>query len=165
MNNSLIGDHRSLLENEQLLRDIETRQQSLNRLSRYLSELESQLALIFAASPDIIVFLDSNANILKVSDAVTTILGFTRKDMIGESLWSFFVDSNELKETKKYFNTLQKEKILYPEKRKSLTTKWKTKNGETVRLIWRFAICDDRENQTIGIASDLSCFEGTDCSI
>ena len=58
-------------ENEQILRKIESRQQTLNGLSKYLSELESQLALIFAASPDIIVFLDENSKILKISDAAS----------------------------------------------------------------------------------------------
>ena len=148
-----------LSENEQLLKDIEIRQQSLNRLSQYLSELESQLALIFAASPDIIVFLDPEAVVLKISDAITTILGYTRKDMIGRCLWDFFVDREELKEAKHHFEKLQTEKILYPDDKKVLVTKWKAKNGETARLIWRFAVCDEREHQIIGIASDLSYFE------
>lgn len=148
-----------LSENEQLLKDIETRQQSLNRLSKYLSELESQLALIFAASPDIIVFLDPKAIVLKISDAITTILGFTRKDMLGKCLWDFFIDQEELKEAKHHFEKLQTEKIMYPDSKKALITKWKSKNGEPIQLIWRFAICDERENQIIGIASDLSYFQ------
>ena len=54
-------------QNERLLKGIETRQDNLNTLSKYLSELESQLSLIFAASPDIIVFLDKNSNIVKIT--------------------------------------------------------------------------------------------------
>jgi PAS domain S-box-containing protein len=155
-----------LLENEKLLKDIENRQQSLNRLSKYLSELESQLALIFAASPDIIVFLDSKGFILKASDAITTILGYTRNDVIGQSIWSYFLDTSELEEARSYFNKLQNQKILYPDDRKkSLVTKWKAKSGQKVKLLWRFAVCDERENQTIGIASDFSYFEAYNPSI
>jgi len=59
----------SSYKNEEILKTIENRQRTLNGLSKYLSELESQLALIFAASPDIIVFLDDESKIIKISSA------------------------------------------------------------------------------------------------
>tara|TARA_R110000868_G_scaffold103681_14_gene285382 strand:+ start:1191 stop:1700 length:510 start_codon:yes stop_codon:yes gene_type:complete len=156
---SRFTDTKTSFENEILLKGIEERQTSLQQMSKYLSELESQLALIFSASPDIIVFLDSEAKILKISDAVTTILGYTRADMIGNSLWDFFCSEEDIKKIKKHFDELQDKKIIYPTKKASLVSPWKAKDGSSVRLVWRFAVCDEREHQTIGIASDISYFE------
>ena len=145
------------LENEQILKKIESRQQTLNGLSKYLSELESQLALIFAASPDIIVFLDENSKILKISDAAFTILGYTRNELIGKILWDF-IDPADAAETKARFAELREKKILYFDGHKALINHWITKSGNRVKLMWRFSLCDERENQTVGVASDLTQF-------
>lgn len=145
------------IENEMILKKIENRQQSLNSLSKYLSELESQLALIFAASPDIIVFLDEESRILKISDAAFTILGYTRADLVGKILWDF-IDPEDAAETKARFAELKEKKILYFDGHKALVNHWITKNGNRVKLMWRFSLCDERENQTVGVASDLTQF-------
>lgn len=147
-------------ENEQILKKIESRQQTLNGLSKYLSELESQLALIFASSPDIIVFLDDTSKILKISDAAFTILGYTRNELIGRILWDF-IDPADVEETKTRFAELREKKILYFDGNKALVNHWITKDGNKVKLMWRFSLCDDRENQTIGVASDLTQFGTT----
>lgn len=144
-------------ENEQILKKIESRQQTLNGLSKYLSELESQLALIFAASPDIIVFLDENSKILKISDAAFTILGYTRNELLGRVLWDF-IDPEDVAETKARFDELREKKILYFDGHKAWINHWITKNGNKVKLMWRFSLCDERENQTVGVASDLTQF-------
>ena len=144
-------------ENEKILKSIEDRQQTLNGLSKYLSELESQLALIFAASPDIIVFLDKNSKILKISDAALTILGYTRTELIGKTLWDF-IDPEDAEETRQRFSELKQEKILYFEGHKALVNHWIAKNGSKIKLAWRFSLCDERENQTIGVASDVTQF-------
>ena len=152
-------DTQASAENEVLLKSIIERQSTLKEMSNYLSELESQLALVFSASPDIIVFLNAEAKILKISDAVTTILGYTRTDVIGKHLWEFFETDEDIDKAKKHFVELQTKKIVYPKDRTSLVNSWKTKTGGIVRLVWRFAVCDEREHQTIGIASDISYFE------
>lgn len=144
-------------ENEKILKAIEDRQQTLNGLSKYLSELESQLALIFAASPDIIVFLDKNSKILKISDAALTILGYSRSELIGKSLWDF-IDPEDAEETRQRFSDLKHEKILYFDGHKALVNNWISKSGNKVKLAWRFSLCDERENQTIGVASDVTQF-------
>lgn len=146
----------NLIENAKLLLNIQQRQSKLEQLSKYLSELESQLALIFSASPDIIVFLDSEANIIKISDAVKTVLGYSRKEMIGKSIWDFFVNEQEKELTKKHFQQLLKDRGMYVFKRTPLVTEWIAKNNDRIRLVWRFAIHDNRENQTIGIASKVA---------
>lgn len=145
-----------LEENTRLLSDIQQRQSKLEKLSHYLSELESQLALIFSASPDIIVFLDPTARIIKISNAVRTILGYTREEMIGKSIWDFFLNEQEKELTKKHFQQLLKDRGMYVFKHTPLITEWVAKNGDCVRLIWRFAIHDNRENHTIGIASKVA---------
>ena len=144
-------------ENEKILKNIENRQQTLNGLSKYLSELESQLALIFAASPDIIVFLDDDSKILKISDAAFTILGYTRADLIGKTIWNF-IEPSDSDEMRIKFAELKNKKISYFENQKAFVNHWIAKNGNKVKLVWRFSLCDERENQTIGVASDITQF-------
>jgi PAS domain S-box-containing protein len=146
-----------ITQNEKLLEGIQTRQSKLNDLSSYLSELESQLALIFAASPDIIVFLDESETIVKISDAAFTILGYKRPEMIGKPIWDFITpkDANEARAT---FSQIKQNKIMYFDGQKSFINQWISKSGNLIKLVWRFSICDDREKHTIGVASDVTQF-------
>lgn len=146
-----------ILENEQLLRGIEVRQSNLNKLSTYLSELESQLALLFAASPDIIVFLDKEAKILRISEAAFTILGYKKEELVGRYIWDF-ISKTDIEQTRKHFSSMHQSKIVSTDIENSLINHWISKNGILVRLVWRFTVCDDRENQTIGIATDVTHF-------
>lgn len=146
-----------ILENEQLLKGIEERQHVLNDLSSYLSELESQLALVFAASPDIIVFLDNDANIIKISDAAFPILGYKREELLNKCLWDFIAFA-DLEKTQEYFQQLKEDKISYFDEHRGLINHWISKSGKYVKLIWRFSLCDEREQQIIGVASDITHF-------
>ncbi len=146
-----------ILENEKLLETIHSRQGSLNNLSSYLIELESQLALIFAASPDIIVFLDKNADIIKISDAAFTILGYTRAELIGRSLWEF-ISTEDLKDSKEKFNQIKTKSVSYFTGNNAFINNWISKEGQKVRLVWRFSLCDEKEDKVIGVASDISQF-------
>lgn len=146
-----------LNQNEKLLQGIKTRQNNLTELSSYLSELESQLALIFAASPDIIVFLDKKANIIKISDAALPVLGYTRKELIGKCLWDF-ICLTDLEKTKQHFKNLKQTKFCYAGGNDSLVNHWISKTGTLVKLVWRFSLYDEREDQAIGIASDITTF-------
>lgn len=143
-----------LLKNEKLLSGIQARQKTLHSLSQYLSELESQLALIFASSPDIIAFLDKEANIIKISDAAYTILGYKREELTKKSLWNYICEK-DLEQTKQYFKDLNDGKI-DTNNRRSLITHWVNKKGNRVKLLWRFSICDEKEQKSIGIASDVT---------
>lgn len=144
-----------LIENEQLLRGIEVRQQSLNRLSNYLSELESQLALVFAASPDIIVFLDEQSKILRISDAAYTLLGYKRDEMVGRCLWDF-ISVSDIEQAKQHLLDVKQQKIICFNEQKYLINYWVAKSGTLVKLAWRFSLYDEREKQTIGVATDVS---------
>jgi len=138
-----------ILENEKLLETIHSRQGSLNNLSSYLIELESQLALIFAASPDIIVFLDKNADIIKISDAAFTILGYTRAELIGRSLWEF-ISTEDLKDSKEKFNQIKTKSVSYFTGNNAFINNWISKEGQKVRLVWRFSLCDEKEVSQFG---------------
>jgi PAS domain S-box-containing protein len=144
-----------ILENEKLLETIQTRQGSLNNLSSYLTELESQLALIFAASPDIIVFLNTNADIIKISDAAFTILGYSRSDLVGQSLWSF-ISHDTLAESKEKFEKIKTSKIPYFTGNNAFISSWRAKDGHDIRLVWRFSLCNEGDERIIGVASDIS---------
>lgn len=147
----------NLSKNEEILKNIENRQRTLTGLSKYLSELESQLALIFAASPDIIVFLDDELKIIKISDAAFTILGYSRADLIGRTIWEF-IDTSDADEMRRKFLDLKYNKISYGENQKAFVNHWISKSGNKIKLVWRFSLCDERENQTIGVASDITQF-------
>lgn len=141
-----------ILKNEKLLNNIRIRQKNLHSLSKYLSELESQLALIFAASPDIIVFLDEDARIVKISNAVQTILGYQREEMFHHSIWDY-IATEDIEKTKNFFSNIQNRKLICADNRHCLVNHWISKSGERVRLIWRFSVCDEREHTTIGVAT------------
>ena len=140
------------LKNETLLSNIRIRQKNLHSLSKYLSELESQLALIFAASPDIIVFLDEDARIIKISNAVQTILGYEREEMFHKSIWEY-IATEDVEKTKNFFFNMKNRKLICADNRHCLVNHWIGKSGERVRLIWRFSVCDEREHTTIGVAT------------
>lgn len=156
MTNTIETDPQSLIaQNQKLLAGIELRQESLGRLSNYLSELESQLALIFAASPDIIVFVGNDGSIIKISDAATRILGYTKEEMIGKQLWSF-VDDLDVERTQKLHNQVRKDLVCYFDGENSFVNSWKTKFGTKARLLWRYSVCI--KNQIIGVATDITTF-------
>jgi PAS domain S-box-containing protein len=143
-------------QNEELLKGIEIRQASLNRLSNYLSELESQLALIFAASPDIIVFIDGeDGSIIKISEAATRILGYNKNEMIGKQLWDF-IDEEDLERTQKLHNQIRKDLVCYFDGENAFVNSWKTKFNSKARLLWRYSVCV--KNQIIGVATDITNF-------
>jgi PAS domain S-box-containing protein len=141
-----------------LLNKIENRQKTLNRLSNYLSELESQLALIFATSPDIIVFLSKTGIILKISNAVQHILGYKKEEMLGQPLWNF-ISNDSITNLKENFALLKVKKIMYPQDTQKSINCWITKNKKNIELVWRFAVCDEREEQIIGIASNIASYK------
>jgi len=142
-------------QNEEILKDIKARQHSLTELSKYLTELESQLALIFAASPDIIVFVNSEEKIYKISDAASRILGYTKEEMIGKSLWDFVVE-DDIESTQKLHQAVKKDLVCYFDGENTFVNYWKTKTNEKVRLLWRYSIC--LQNQVIGVATDITHF-------
>jgi PAS domain S-box-containing protein len=153
----MITKSQLISENEKLLKGIQTRQNELGTLSHYLSELESQLALIFAASPDIIVFLDENFNIVKISDAAYTILGYSKHELLHKSIWNFIL-KDDVEDTKQRFADLAEKKVLYFDGKRAFISHWISKDGTPIKLVWRFSLCDERENRTIGVASDISQF-------
>jgi PAS domain S-box-containing protein len=143
---------------ESLLLNIKTRQNNLKELSAYLSELESQMSLIFAASPDIIVLLDKDAHIVKISDAVFPILGYKRSELIGKCLWDF-IAVYDLDKTKNHINLLQQGDITKINGNNPLINHWIAKSGKLVKLIWRLALYNEQNSQIVGIASDISSFD------
>lgn len=151
-----MGTTENIKQNEKLLEGIKARQEDLNSLSNYLLELESQLALIFAASPDIIVFIDSvEEKIVKISDAATRILGFSKNEMIGKPLWEFVTDE-DLERTQKLHRQVRKDLVCYFDGENTFVNHWKTKTNQQVRLLWRYSVCV--KNQIIGVASDITHF-------
>ena len=148
-------DTESSLENKNLLKSIEERQGELTTLSRYLTELESQLSLIFASSPDIIMLLDNEDRILKISNAARHILGYDKEEMISKQIWDFLVPE-DVEITKERQKQIKKETVAYFDGENTFVNNWKTKNNTIARLLWRFSVCV--KNQLIGVATDITHF-------
>ena len=148
-------DTESSLENECLLKGIEVRQEELTTLSQYLTELESQLSLIFASSPDIIMLLDDEDRIIKISNAAKHILGYTKEEMVGKQIWDFLMPE-DIEITKERQRQIKKETVAYFDGENTFVNSWKTKNNTTARLLWRFSVCV--KNQLIGVATDITHF-------
>ena len=143
------------LMNENLLKSIEERQGELTVLSHYLTELESQLSLIFASSPDIIMLLDDEDRILKISNAAKHILGYAKEEMIGKQIWDFLIPE-DIEITKERQRQIKKETVAYFDGENTFVNNWKTKNNAVARLLWRFSVCV--KNQLIGVATDITHF-------
>lgn len=144
-----------MLQNECLLKGIEERQEKLTKLSTYLTELESQLSLIFASSPDIIMLLDDKDCITKISNAAMRILGYSKEEMVGKPIWDFLLPG-DVELTKERQKSIKKDTIAYFDGENTFVNNWITKNKTTARLLWRFSVCI--KNQLIGVATDITHF-------
>jgi len=137
-----------------IIERVEKRQEALSALSEYLAELESQLSLIFAASPDAIIFIHQDDTIIKVSDAVRRILGYDKDEMIGRKFWDFVhpEDIEKTRDAKRYFvrdsSTVSG--------RDCFLNRWRKKDGSYAKLAWRFSLYDDRADHVIGFATDVT---------
>jgi PAS domain S-box-containing protein len=140
---------------EFLLNRVESRQKELGELSSYLLELESQLALIFAASPDMIVFIHHDGRIIKISQAVWKILGYDKEEIVGKYIWDF-IHPDDVGKTQRIRTKLIEDKFLYFDYQNYFTNRWRHKKGYYIKLAWKFSLYDDREDQTIGIATDIT---------
>lgn len=149
------NEQQLVAENLKLLESIQKRQTSLSRLSNYLSELESQLALIFSASPDIIIVTNLTGEILKISDAATRILGHQKSEMVGNTIWEYIIET-DIESTKEIHKQIHKDLVCYFDGENAFVNKWKTKFNTEVRLLWRYSVCTN--NQIIGVASDITQF-------
>jgi|GEM_PF-4796835 len=140
---------------EFLLNRVENRQKELIELSSYLSELESQLSLVFAASPDMIIFIHKDGRIIKVSNAVQKILGYKQEEMINQYIWKY-IHPDDIEKTKQARSELLESRVLFFDHKEYFTNRWLKKNGNYAKLAWRFSLYDENEDHTIGIATDVT---------
>lgn len=141
-----------------LLLSISSRQKNLEDLSQYLTELESQLSLIFAASPDIILFIERDGTIIKTSHAISKILGYTKLEIQNKKIWDF-IHPEDIAKTKKFLEeTLRTELLIvdHPLTVEYFLNRWIKKNGEFAKLAWRFSFYNEIDNNIIGIATDIT---------
>lgn len=141
---------------EELLVRTERRQQDLTRLSAYLHELESHLALVFAFSPDLILITNAEGTILRINYAVTKILGYRPEEVIGNTIWDYIAE-DEVERMTKLHETLLKTNTFFSQDRQSyFFTLWKRKDGTLARLAWKFAYYDEANGWMIKFASDFT---------
>ena len=142
-------------EIDAILTGVKNREGEIKKLSSYLSELESQLALIFAASPDLIVFIHKDGTIIKVSQAVWRILGYERDSLVGKSIFDLIHPDDEEK-TRAIRQKLMTDRHLYFDHSEYFSNRWRRHDGTYATLVWRFSIYDENADHTIGFATDVT---------
>ena len=138
-----------------LLQQININNQKLEELSKYLTELESQLSLVYSAIPDMVIITNKSGDILNVNNAVKTILGYTPIEIKQKNIYEF-VHPEDLKKTDAVFNKIlstgENIKVL---KDTFFINRWLNKTGEYSKLAWRYGTYDNKEDCVIGFATAL----------
>lgn len=143
---------------EKILKRLESRQKSLQELSAYLTQLESQLSLLFAHSPDLIVLSKKNGEILKINNSSIKILGYHPSEMIGKNILNF-VAEEDLEKTLEFRSSLVedgKDFGFFVKNDLFFTNRWKKKDSSLARLVWRYAFYDNQHELFIKFATDFS---------
>jgi len=138
----------------EILTDIKNRQLEIEDLSQYLTKLESQLSLVFAANPDMIVFVNTSGEIQKVSMAAKRILGYGVESMIGKNILDF-VHPDDVEKTKYALGDVLNVKFLYFEDHNYFVNRWRNAKGNYVKLAWRFTVYDKNHETIIGFATSV----------
>lgn len=144
-------------EYDLILNRIKSRQKEMENLSSYLGELESQLSLLFAYSPDLIILTKDDGEILKVNNTAGRILGYSPNEMVGKNVWDFVAEGDREKTLKFRDSILDgsgdeffiKNDIYF-------INHWRKKCGGFARLVWRYAFYDKRNKWVIKFATDFS---------
>jgi PAS domain S-box-containing protein len=142
-------------ETDQILKEVKVREGEIKKLSSYLSELESQLALIFAASPDLIVFIHKDGTIIKVSQAVWKILGYERDSLMGKSIFDL-IHPEDAEKTQEIRKKLINDRHIYFDHSEYFSNRWRRADGSYATLVWRFSLYDENADHTIGFATDVT---------
>ena len=140
-----------------LLNQIIERQEELTKLSHSLEQLESQLSLVFAASPDLILFVDSDENIVKVSQSVKPILGYEREELYGKSVWDY-IHEDDVESTRLSIDALYSHSgtHYYMDPKSYIVNHWRRKDGSWAKITWRYGMYDSVQNHSIGFGTDIS---------
>jgi PAS domain S-box-containing protein len=110
----------------------------LKELSCYLEELESELAVFFNLSVDLILICHSNGEIIKVNPAWKYWLGWDKQELIGHNCQEFIHPDDSDKT-----DSIATDLCLRPLK-KSFKNRYICKNGTYKTLAWR-AICHNNK--------------------
>jgi PAS domain S-box-containing protein len=138
-----------------LIQKLERRQLEM---SSYLKKLEDQLSMVFAASPDVITFIQNNGIIVKISNAVESILGYSRDEIIGKSIWDF-VHPDDIEKTRICKTQIIEGGIIYFDTKDVFTNRWLRSNGEYAKLAWRFSFYERNSDCIVGFATDITYME------
>ncbi len=145
-----------MLKSDEIMLSLDKRECVLTEMSAYLSQLESQLSLIFAASPDMILFIHKDGQIIKSSQAIWKILGYHRDELVGKYIWDY-IHPDDIEKTKDIrYRLITNDKIIYFDKDDCFVNRWRKKDGSYAKLAWRFSIYDAQEDNTIGFATDVT---------
>ena len=142
-------------EIQALLKSIEHRQEMLDKTTMYLVEMESQLALIFAASPNMILLIYKDGRITNVSQAVQKVLGYTKEELVGRFVWDL-IHPEDIEKTKDIQSIILGNKKAHFIENAHFVNRWLKKDGCYAKLSWKFTLYDHIEDNTIGFATDIT---------
>jgi PAS domain S-box-containing protein len=135
---------------------IDGRQKVLAEVSQYLMQLESQLSIIFAASPDIIMVIDKDGKIEKISPMVERIIGLKAKEIVGKPLEEL-MHPEDLSLLAKIKEKIKQEKTaVFFNRENYFVNRWRKSGGDFARLAWRVALYNPDEGKFLAYATDVS---------
>ncbi len=112
-------------------------------------QLEEELYQIFSFAPDIICILGTDRYLKKANPAMSTLLGYTEKELLSQPLDNFLHPDDKLS------SRLRMDKFLAGEKTISFENRFLTKIGETLWLSWT-AHLNEREGLLFCVGKDIT---------
>ncbi|MFQ5712957.1 MAG: diguanylate cyclase [Candidatus Scalinduaceae bacterium] len=118
---------------------------SIQERTDVINETKDYLENILQSTYDVVITTDESANIVEFNKRAERILGYTREEVIGESVERFYLNRNEVEEL---MNRIQSEEVVI-----NYETKLKSKQGEIIDMIITISQLKDNSGNFIGTVS------------
>jgi PAS domain S-box-containing protein len=105
----------------------------------------------FELAPVLFIALDKYGNVTSINDYGSTVLGYTKKEIIGANWFARFIAPNIRDELLEYFEKIVSGKVSLD--RMHYENPIINKQGEEIEISWRNTILRDLENNPIGVLS------------
>lgn len=126
----------------------------LSEHKRNLENLKQEKELsqtFFELAPVIFIALDQYGKVTSINDFGSTILGYSKKEIIGEDWFLKFIVPNIRDELQDYFEKIIAGKV--PQDRTHYENPIINRHGEEIEISWRNTILRDSQNNPIGVLS------------
>ena len=138
----------------ELFEHIKANNEKLEDLSKYLTELESHLSLVFSAIPDMVIVVNSKGEILNVNNTAKRVLGYEPKEIKHHNIFEY-IHPDDMKKTDDALQKLLEDNSQRTLNDAFLINRWLNKKGEYSKLAWRYATYQKANDCIIGFATPL----------